>query len=59
MNTKKCVKDFKAELYKFKKWLDDDESYYLVNSAKPNGETYSNFQKINFRYTKGYNLFEQ
>lgn len=46
MNTKKCIKGFKAELYKFKKWLDDDESYYLVNSAKPNGETYSNFQKL-------------
>lgn len=45
MNTKKYVKDFKEELYKFKKWI-DDESYYLVNSVNPNGETYSNFQKL-------------
>lgn len=46
MNTKNYVKEFKEELYKLKKWIGNDENYYLVNSVKPNGETYSNLKNV-------------
>lgn len=49
MKKRYYIKEFKLELDKFKEWLGNDLSYYLVNTAKPNGETYKYYERlINF-----------
>ena len=40
------IKEFKIELDRLKKWLGDDLGYYLINTAKPSGETYKYVEKL-------------
>lgn len=40
------IKKFKIELERFKKWLGEDLVYYLINTAKSNGETYKYVERL-------------